>query len=106
MAETIRNGGPNPDGKSHTELQQVAEAWGEPWHKDPSAGNGYPILQWQFDRGDYRDLCGFEGGTSIDNVTSEVRTDAEPMIHDLMGRRIAHPSKGIYIINGKKTIIR
>lgn len=106
FAETTINGEPNPEGKSHAELQKVAEAWGEPWYKDPSAGNGYPILQWQYDRGDYRDLCGFEGETSIDNVTSEVRTDAEPMIHDLMGRRIAHPSKGIYIINGKKTIIR
>ncbi len=47
------------DGLSHAELQQIAAQWGAPWYADPSAGNGYPILQWQYDRGDYPLLCGF-----------------------------------------------
>jgi len=27
-------------------------------------------------------------------------------IYDLQGRRVAQPTKGLYIVNGKKTVIR
>ena len=46
-----------------------------------------------------------DGTTGIDEVrsnTEEVRSD----YHDLQGRRVAQPTKGLYIVNGKKVIIK
>ena len=46
----------------------------------------------------------FAGATAIKEVGLE--NTAEKIIHDLTGRRINTPAKGIYIINGKKQIIK
>ena len=46
-----------------------------------------------------------DGTTGIDEVrsnTEEVRSD----YHDLQGRRVAQPTKGLYIVNGKKVVIK
>lgn len=43
-------------------------------------------------------------GTDIENITAPQTEDN--VIYDLMGRRVASPSKGIYIINGKKVVIK
>lgn len=39
--------------------------------------------------------------TSIDEVESE---DNEQIVYDLAGRRVANPTKGVYIVNGKKVL--
>lgn len=55
-----------------------------------------------------RGFIGFgddNGTTGIDEVSSkteEVRSD----YYDLQGRRVAQPTKGLYIVNGKKVIIK
>ena len=36
--------------------------------------------------------------------TSELRTDNA--VYDMQGRRVAQPTKGLYIVNGKKVIIK
>lgn len=41
--------------------------------------------------------------TGISSVNSDVQKK-EDVIYDLQGRRVAHPSHGIYIINGKKVV--
>ena len=54
-----------------------------------------------------------EGGTGIPSVPSDpsvpsVATEAQQTIHglfDLQGRRIANPSHGLYILNGKKVLV-
>ena len=33
----------------------------------------------------------------------EIRTD---VVYDLQGRRVAQPGKGLYIVNGKKIVIK
>ena len=38
--------------------------------------------------------------------TSELETQGSQVIYDLMGRRVEHTTKGIYIVNGKKTIVK
>ena len=54
-------------------------------------------ISYRFDEGD--------GTTDIDN--SEFTIQDSEFIYDLMGRRVANPTKGgIYIVNGKKTIIK
>lgn len=43
----------------------------------------------------------------IDEVTATtVETDANAVYYDLQGRRVDHPVRGIYIVNGKKVIIK
>ncbi len=90
------------EGKTHEELQTIASHWGSPWHSAPSAGNGYPILEWQYQRGDYRDICGFEFADGIASPYANITTTSD--IYDLTGRKIAKPSKGIYIKDGKKML--
>ena len=94
--------------KSHMELCDIAAAWGSPWYQDATAGNGYPILQWQYDRGDYRDICGFDpasdptGIVSIQNSKSSIQNE----IYNLSGQRLQKMQRGINIVGGKKIIVR
>ena len=45
-----------------------------------------------------------EGATEIE--TSEIKTQESELIYDLMGRRVEKMEKGIYIVNGKKVIVK
>ena len=114
LADMKVNDAPVEDGKTHAELQQIAGTWGAPWYADPTAGNGYPILQWQYDRGDYRQICGFPDDETT-SLNEELRVKSEefaPAVYDLSGRRINfqlstfnyHLKKGIYIVKGKKVL--
>ena len=68
--------------KTKTELQAVASAWGDGWFSNGAISNGYPILIWQQERGDYGEYSGhgeagegggdeytpgFKGGTGTEN---------------------------------------
>lgn len=44
--------------------------------------------------------------TSIDNVISKMSEVRGDVFFDLQGRRITNPTKGLYIVNGKKVIIK
>jgi hypothetical protein len=54
----------------------------------------------------------FYGSKSIDDVTAieGMRADgSEEMrngVYDLQGRKVSEPSKGVYIVNGKKVVIK
>ena len=109
FADMLLNGEPVPEGLSHLDLCDIAGGWGAPWYRDPTAGNGYPVLQWQYDRGDHRELCGFDPDnipTGIDElVTSEPQVPGP--VFNLSGQRVSKPTqKGIYIIDGRKVAIR
>lgn len=55
----------------------------------------YPIV-WKIELGD-----------DVENaISAPEASDEAPAIYDLMGRRVAHPTKGIYIIDGVKRVIR
>ena len=43
--------------------------------------------------------------TGIEQITAST-TDGTKVIYDLQGRRVQTPSKGLYIVNGKKMVIR
>lgn len=116
FADMLLNGEPVGNGQSHMELCSIASRWGAPWYRDATAGNGYPILQWQYDRGDYHELCGFDpenDPTGIKESEKVERLRGGNVIYDLSGRRIAggrasgrQVQKGIYIINGRKVAIK
>lgn len=47
---------------------------------------------------------GEDDATSIDSPMQQANDDAEMVIYDLQGRRVTNPTKGVYIVNGKKHI--
>lgn len=99
------NGEETEGGKTDDELRENAASWGSPWHSNPAAGNGYPILEWQYQRGDYRQKCGFPISDGIISTPSS-NQQASQETYDLQGRRILSPTKGIYIINGHKVLVK
>ena len=44
------------------------------------------------------------GTTDVEDIVAD--KEAEPMIYDLMGRRVEKMVEGIYIVNGKKVVIK
>ncbi len=115
LADMKVNDVPVEEGKTHAELRQIAATWGAPWYKDPAAGNGYPILQWQYDRGDYKQICGFKEDeeTSINEELRMKNEEYAAAVYDLAGRKVANSQftiqnsklpKGIYIVNGRKVM--
>ena len=98
-------------GLGHMELCEKAAEWGAPWYHDATAGNGYPILQWQYKRGDYRDICGFDPDndpTSIKSIENGQWSmdNGRAVIYNLSGQRMQKMQRGINIVGGKKIIVK
>ena len=48
-----------------------------------------------------------ETATGVDNIyAQDSEEDVDVKIYDLQGRRVAKPTKGIYIVNGKKVLMK
>ena len=50
-----------------------------------------------------------ENGSDDDDTgmeKSEIRNEKSEMIYDLQGRRVENPTKGIYIVNGRRVVIK
>ena len=45
-----------------------------------------------------------EESTGIESSVPEAQ--GSQLIYDLTGRRVTHPTKGIYIVNGRKVMIK
>lgn len=86
--------------KTKAELQAVASAWGEGWFSNGAVSNGYPILAWQQERGDYAEFSGHgESGEGGDEYTPGFKggsgTEAEPyLIEKLSHLRSMHDFLG------------
>lgn len=52
-----------------------------------------------------REFFGFNETTSIDDVRSKTE-DVRGDYYDLQGRRVVNPTRGFYIVNGKKVVIK
>ena len=48
----------------------------------------------------------FDGGTTGINEVRSQMSEVRGNIYDLQGRRVAQPTKGLYIVNGKKVVIK
>ena len=53
-----------------------------------------------------RDFIGFDETTGIANINSDAKTLFNGDFFNLAGQRVAQPTKGLYIVNGKKVIIK
>lgn len=85
------------------------------WNQTNNSGLQFAVFNWGggsniSDTGcKYRFTTIHDPGTGISAVVTDNtdKTAADAMIYDLQGRKIIRPtSPGIYIINGKKTIVR
>ena len=64
-----------------------------------------PLTDIRYDEATGKTTFHFCGGSVEDGIEDITIQDSESRIHyDLLGRPVAHPSKGIYIMNGKKVI--
>jgi len=45
------------------------------------------------------------GETGIEIINDDAR-DQQPIYYDLQGRRVKNPTKGLYIMNGKKILVK
>ena len=46
-----------------------------------------------------------EGTTAIDNLKLTDNSQQTSCVYDLLGRRVENPTKGVYIMNGKKVVM-
>lgn len=95
------------DGINQQEICSTVSKW-EGWNSNGTIGNGWPILNWQVERGDYISFCGYVnedevGIGGIDNSQPSVHNDG---IYDLSGRKVNSVQKGLYIVNGTKVAIK
>ena len=52
------------------------------------------------------DFLGFDGGTTSISEKTVVKNNADGEFYNLAGQRVAQPTKGLYIVNGKKYIVK
>lgn len=52
------------------------------------------------------EFLGFDGGTTSISEKTAVKNNAEGVYYNLSGQRVAQPTKGLYIVNGKKVVIK
>ena len=64
----------------------------------------YNTQQAEYKTGDPRWQTYFDDGTGINAVEKD--TDAAGTYYDLQGRKVQQPVKGLYIVNGKKVVIK
>lgn len=62
---------------------------------DTSQGGGQLSAGYRFD---------FSGTTGVESITTE--STAAPVYYDLSGRRVENPSRGIYILNDRKVLVK
>ena len=48
----------------------------------------------------------FEGDGTTDIEASTLNPQRSTEVYDLQGRRVLNPAKGVYIVNGKKVVIK
>ena len=53
-----------------------------------------------------RDFIGFDETTGIANINSDAKTLFNGDFYNIAGQRVAQPTKGLYIVNGRKVIIK
>lgn len=52
------------------------------------------------------EFFGFDGNTTSISEIEKMRNVENETFYDLQGRRVAQPTKGLYIVNGKKVVIK
>ena len=75
-----------------------------PWAGDSDLSAGKVYLQGKASYG-ARAFIGFDDNETTGIIPTAMQPSTEPY-YDLQGRRVAQPTKGLYIVNGKKVVIK
>ena len=59
-----------------------------------------------YSSGAARSFFGFDGNTTSIDATLVNSEKVNSVVYDLQGRKVAQPTKGLYIVNGKKVVIK
>ena len=71
----------------------------------PGANKAYLAVPQQQNEGNARQGFAFgDGPTGISTLVNSEKVNGE--VFDLQGRRVAQPTKGLYIVNGKKVLVK
>lgn len=66
-----------------------------------------PLTDIRYDKNTGKTSFHFRGGNVENGIEkSEIRNQKSGIIYDLQGRRIEQPTKGTYIVNGRKVVIK
>ena len=74
--------------QNQEEICDIASKW-QGWNEDGTVGNGWPLLQWQVERGDHIQLCGFvkRGDVNLDGTTTIA--DAVTVLNAMAGEEVS-----------------
>ena len=81
-------------------------------YEEETHGAGYTIVYKNYTLEDITDgaysIQADDTETGIDDISDDMKGETEKVkgIYDLTGRKVEIPTRGIYIINGKKTLIK
>ena len=81
-------------------------------YEEETHGAGYTIVYKNYTLEDITDgaysIQADDTETGIDDIFDDMKGETEKVkgIYDLTGRKVEIPTRGIYIINGKKTLIK
>ena len=73
------------------------------WDKTQTLNAGKIYLQ---SASGARSFLPFDEATAIDNLNVNDNLNLNGEVYDLQGRRVAQPTKGLYIVNGRKVVIK
>ena len=87
--------------QNQQEICDIANKW-EGWNEDGTIGMGWPLLQWQVERGDYAKFCGFgkEG-----DLNGDGKVDIADAVTVLNEMALDEPSKKCDVNNDGKVDI-
>ncbi|MBQ7461832.1 MAG: dockerin type I repeat-containing protein [Bacteroidaceae bacterium] len=76
------------NGTNQEEICNTVSQW-DGWNENGTVGNGWPLLQWQVERGDYLKFCGFarRGDVNLDGRTDIA--DAVTVLNAMAGEQVA-----------------
>ena len=74
--------------QNQEEISDIASKW-DGWNENGTIGSGWPLLQWQVERGDYLKFCGFakRGDVNLDGRTDIA--DAVTVLNAMAGQNVA-----------------
>ena len=73
--------------QNQAEISDIVWKW-EGWHQDGTIGLGWPLLQWQVERGDYIALCGYSTPGDV-NVDGDVTiADGVAVLNAMAGQEV------------------